>query len=122
MVDLNLELEEVQKQAEEKLPGFDMIIDMFDLTFAYVSERGAKMSGHTSEEMIGKQATMFSSMSEEQETFVEILRKMKDDTIQVPIKDEDGKERILSFKQCTVDVGGHPFLIAKILGVAGKPE
>ena len=47
-------LKEVMKQAEEKLPNFYTIIDLFDNCFVYISKESAQISGYTPEEMIGE--------------------------------------------------------------------
>jgi len=45
------------------MPDFNAILDMFDLTFVYVSKESAALTGRKPEELIDQQITNFSPAS-----------------------------------------------------------
>jgi len=111
-------IKEVLKKAEEIMPDFDTIIDIFDMSFIYVSEESARIAGYTPEEMINEPIHQFMNIpATDGESFQNVMMKtMVGGNIEIPIKKKDGREMriIMNFK--TIEIDNHPFIVTKAAG------
>jgi PAS domain S-box-containing protein len=108
-------INEVKKLAEEKMPNFDTIIDLFDMSFIYISEKSAKLSGYMSEEMVGESIHKFMNIpSGDNESFQDILMKtMIGGNVKIPIKTKDGKSIDVLMNFVLIEVDNHPFVATR---------
>ncbi len=112
--------EELKKKvleiAEKKLPGFHVIIDLFDMTFVYVTKEGAEVNGYTQEEMMGHSISEFMSVKNQDESFRQtIMKTMIGGIVRIPIRQKSGKEVFIEMKHVVVELEGHSFLVTKSL-------
>jgi len=111
---MNDEIEKALKLAKEKMPSFDTLIDLYDMTFVYITKEAANVSGYEPEEMIGKQISNFMTIPSDATSFREtIMKSMVGGSVKIPVKTKDGKERIVEMKHTTIELEGHPFLVTK---------
>ncbi len=104
--------------AKKKMPGFHVIIDLFDMTFVYVTKEGAEMSGYTQDDMIDKPISDFMSVKNSDEPFTKtIMKTLVGGLVRIPLITKSGEERLVEMKHVMVEIDGHPFLITK----ANKP-
>jgi len=108
------ELNKILKLAKKEMPDFDTIIDLFNMTFIYITKPAAKVSGYTPKEMIGNHISKFMSIPSDAGPFKEtIIKSMMGGLVKIPIKTKDGEEKIIEMKHTSIDVNGHSYLITK---------
>lgn len=112
-MDEKKEREEALKKAKELMSGYDTIIDFYDMTFIYISEESAKMSGYTSKEMIDQPISKFMTINPESEEFRKVIQGTVSGEATIPIKTKSGEEIKVPMSFLTVKVGEHPFLVTK---------
>lgn len=101
------------KLASDIMRNFDTIISLFDMTFVYISEESAKLSGYPPEEMIGKHISNFMTADSKSEEFRNIIMKSVSGKAVVPIKTRSGEKIEILMKFITIKVNGEPFLVTK---------
>lgn len=110
-------MDEVQgalKVAKSKLEGFDTLIDLFDMTFVYITEEAAALSGYTPKELLGKQISQFMAVPHKTASFRQtIMKTLIGGRVEIPIRTKDGKEKIVNMVHTVVEVNGHPFLATR---------
>ena len=110
----NVEIKEVLELAEKKMPEFDTIIDLFDMTFVFISAESARLSGYTPKEMIGRHISNFMTTPDKTEEFRQIIKKTREDkVVTIPIKTKSGKELPVQMNFATIEIKEFPFLVTK---------
>jgi len=108
------EKEKALELAKEKLPGFDTLIDLFDMTFVHITKESAQVSGYTPKEMIGRNISKFMAIPSNTSPFKEtIMKSMVGGLVKIPVKTKDGKEKVVEMEHVVVEVNGHPYLATK---------
>lgn len=105
--------EEIIKLAKETMHKFDTIIDLFDMCFVYISEESAKLSGYTSDEMIGKHISNFMAIDSKSQDFRKVIMNSMRGKAIVPIKTKSGKIIEIPMDFITIKVKGEPFLVTR---------
>jgi len=113
MANNKTELKKVLKLAKEKMPDFDTVIDLFDMTFVYITKKSASLSGHTPKEMIGKHISTFMTTPAKTNGFRNVIAKTMTGKSTIPIKTKTGKQLLVTMDFVTVQVKNHPFLVTK---------
>src|SRR3989339_82084 len=81
---------EIIKMAEDIMHNFDTIISLFDMSFIYISEESAKISGYSPEEMMGKHISNFMTTDSKSEKFSKVIMNSISGKAVVPIKTKFG--------------------------------
>ena len=113
MFDEEAEIKRALKLAELKMPDFDTVIDLFDMTFIHIGKESAQLSGYTPKEMIGKHITDFMTTTPKADEFKNIILNTLEGRATIPIKTKSGKEILVPMDFLTIEVENHPFLVTK---------
>ncbi len=112
-----MELERLLEKAKKKLADFDMIVDPYDLSFVWVSEKICKMIGLSEAEAMATQMIEIHTGQEEEVRRIEseFSCPFPDKQVKLPIRTKDGKELHINTKASCFEFDGQPYVIGKIL-------
>ena len=120
---MNFDKEIIQglKIAEQKWGGCDLLIDIFDLTIAWMNEKTAKSAGKRIEDYIDKPVIDVTFLSsEEYANLVRRVMNRKDIPVvyRVPVKVSDEKTFIYEASHYPISLTDYPrFIAVKILQI-----
>lgn len=108
------ELKEVMKTAKENMKDFNTIIDLFDLTFAYINDESALLTGYTSKELIRKPISLFYGSSNHSKDFQsKLVNTMSDGIMDLQVFTKKGEKKVIKIAHKLVKVKDHPYLIIR---------
>jgi len=113
MFDEDAEIKRALKVAKIKMPDFDTAVDLFDMSFVYISEKSARLSGYKPKEMLGKHISNFMTASPKSKEFTEAILSSLSGRAAIPIKTKSGKEVVVPMDFLTIEVDSHPFLVTR---------
>ena len=106
--------------ASEKLKGtnfmdFELLVDVSDMTYVWVSEEAARITGHTVPEMIGSAAFETNQLPDEElKAIIAELRKWM--RYRMPLTAKGGARREVEMEFKPIYLGRErPYLVAKIV-------
>ena len=106
--------EDLLRLARKKMRDFDTIIDLYDMTFVYMTRESARVSGHTPREMIGKPIADFMTIPRRDQSFTKtIMKSMEGGVVRIPVRTKDGKEKVVEMKHAVVELEGYPYLVTR---------
>lgn len=107
--------EKVLRLAREIMQNFDTVISLFDMTFVYISEESADLSGYTPKEMVGKHISNFMATGAKSDEFRTVILNSMSGKATVPIRKKSGKVIEIPMEFITINVEGEPFLVTSAI-------
>jgi PAS domain S-box-containing protein len=113
-----MDIEEILKKANEKVKDPDVIVDPYDLSYVWVSEKFCRITGYSKAELAGKQIIDVSARKKDdvKRIEMEIMGSNSGKPMSVPLRTKGGKR--IEFKGAAyhIDFRGQPYVVAKLMG------
>ena len=104
-----------EKVGDGESEDFELLIDISDMCFVWVSEKVAKLSGRTVSEMIGSRVFDITRIPAEELRDI-LVRLKKGGKLKLPLTTKDGRKKVLEMVFTPIYVTrDRPFLVAKII-------
>ena len=112
-------LNELLKKPKEFVDQPDAIVDVYDLTFVWASQKLTKAMGYAHSEMQGLQTIDIHSDDKEQarKTEMEISVGPQGQVREMPVKTKQGKPLKVKFKVYRFEFQENPYMVGKLLSV-----
>ena len=112
------ETNELLSRAKEVIAEPDVIVDTYDLSFAWINPKLAETLGYDESEMKGKQTMAMHADDPEQarKTETEIFTASEEIIKEMPVKTKDGKELTVKFRIRHFDFNNVPYMVGKLIG------
>jgi len=112
---------DVLKEAKKQIDEPDAIIDLYDQTFIWVSEKFCEIVGYTKDELINKQLSdILDKAFDTRELHMHMMSSKDFLPINTSFIRKDGCELDVKAKGRAFDFQGHPYLVGKIVSIDEK--
>ncbi len=111
-----MDIQKILAKAKEKISEPDVIIDPYDLTYVWVSDKMCDLFDYTAEELIGKQIREFQhGKKDPREVEVEMAESKSLIPVDFSIKHKSGKEINIKGEGISFEFEEQPYLVGKIV-------
>ena len=111
---MDIESEKAFLKAREELGDLAAMIDLFTMTFMYMSEAGAKLLGSSVDEIVGDSFFKYSSIAEDNSK-ESIISMLNGRTKEVHVKKTNGESILIKMKFTPTDLDtDQPYIAVKI--------
>ncbi len=113
------DIQELLKEANKHIPDPDVIIDVYDMTYAWVSQKHSTITEYTKEEQINTRISEISQLKhgDTNNTAPEALTPNQKFTQEMILTTKSGKKKEAEVAGIVIEFNNQPYLIGKILKV-----
>ena len=114
---LTKDLGALLKKAKTTLKDVDIVVDPYDLTFIWVSDKLCRLSGFEQDKLVGQQIFALDIRGQPATKEIELMMMRADENnvIEVPVKTKDGKDIIVKIQAISITFKDQPYMVARIV-------
>jgi len=112
-----LDINALLEKTKEKIPNPDIVIDPYDLTFVWVSEKYCELTGYSKTELINTQVFSAADMKPEElrQIKMEMISQKNIVTREMPLKTKTGEQIIIKAKDALITFQGNPYIVGTLI-------
>lgn len=113
------QLAEIFKKAAKFIENPDVIIDVYDMTYAWVSDYHCQISEYSEAEQVGEPIAKISQLEEGDTSKIapEVTMPNKKFVRQMIITTKSGQQKSAQVEGVVLEIAGQPYLVGKIIQI-----